>query len=135
MDAFTLEITAHRIGGAEAYERTWGPWAVQVHPDAPWARHSIPGRTRQQDALDVTFEGPWVTARPGLVSTGVRLMDAYSQALGPSRAVVVSTLPTDVPLYACFIAAEVDHGVYSLGLRIPRSAWTSEHLATAAKTG
>lgn len=131
MDAFTLEITAHRIGGAWAYERTWGPWTVQV-PPGTWQRHSVPGRGRSSDQLEVTFERPWVPVRPGLISTSVLLSDACGQVLGPSRAVLVSTLPCDVPMYACFIAPDPDIGVFTLGLRIPQSAWTPEHVETAA---
>lgn len=134
MDAFTLEISAHRIGGAEFYgERTWGPWCVQMSPDYAWQRHSIPGRTRSNVTLDVSFERPWVPVRPGLISTQVTLMDVTGQTLTTSRAVLLSTLPSDVPLYAAFVGCEADAGVFSLGLRIPQSAWTPEHLAVIAE--
>lgn len=133
MDPFTLEITAHRIGGAEVGERTWGPWSVPVAPDVPWIRHTIPGRERGHDGLDITFTRPWVPVRPGLISTSVRLSDRVGQPLGTERPVLVSTLPSDVPLYSCTIAPDTDRGVFSLGLRLPIPAWAAEHLRTAAE--
>lgn len=132
MDSFSLEVSAHRIGGAEQGERTWGPWFVSVIPDGS-QRYTIPGRDRSHESLDVWFERPWTPVRPGLISTSVMLSDMVGCPISNARPVLVSLLPSDIPLYHSFIARYPDVGVVSLGLRIARSAWEPKDLAQLAE--
>lgn len=131
MDSFTLQATAHRIGGAEA-NRSWGPWSHQITPTGDYSRITMPGRELSYDSLDLRFSG-WTTVRPGLLSALLELSNLNGQPVCPGRPVLLSTLPCDVPLYSTHIGTYSDMGVYSVGLIIPRSAWTPADMAVAAE--
>lgn len=132
MDSFSLEVSAYRIGGAEVGERVWGPWFVTVLP-AHMQRYSVPGRNWPHQSLDLAFERAWVPVRPGLISTSVMLSSPDGVPLSTSRPVLVSMLPSDVPLYHSFVGRDPDVGVISLGLRIARSAWGPADLEAEAE--
>lgn len=119
MDAFTIEISAHRIGGSDLYAREFGTWCMNVVPGSEqWENLPATGRG---EWLRVSL-ARWVPVRPGLVSATARVADTRGDEIGRPRAVLVSTLPCDVPIYSAFIG-QPDYGVISLGIRPARSAW------------
>lgn len=131
LDAFTLETTVHRIGGANTMPRHWGPWMHNLNPNGP-ASESISSRETSAHWVRVHFDR-WTLVRPALLSAQLRLEDVNGMPLGFPRAVLVSTLPSDVPLYTNHIPADVDYGVFSVGLRIPQSVWTAEDVKKLEK--
>lgn len=133
MDSFTLQVTAHRIGGVERAERSWGPKAETMHQHpGTWYSMHLDGRSFPADSIRVDFRG-WTLARPGLLSTEMAVLSWDGCPIGPPRPVLLSLLPSDVPLYSTHIATDADRGVYSVGLIVPRSAWTPKDLELAAE--
>lgn len=120
MDSFGLEVTAHRIAGADG-PREFGPWFQQIVPDLP-QRFSLHAREFHNTWIDLEFE-PWRLVREGLLSTSLRVLTADGFQVCNSRAVLLSTLPSDVPLYSNHIGSDSRWGVVSVGLRTPRSSW------------
>lgn len=129
MDTFSVEATVHRIGGTDRYERTFMPTVFTVYP-GPGGRASVNLQgllfANALTRLDVDRVQ---LVRAGLWSAEVRLSDVNAYPIAPPRPVLISTMPTDVPLYSTHVATDPEHGVYSVGLRIPRSSWAPEHLA------
>lgn len=129
MDPFTIEISAHRIGGAEAYAREFGSWFMNVIPGSEqWENLPAVG-TGRNEWIRVHL-GRWVPVRAGLVSATATVEDMNGCPIGRPRAVLVSTLPSDVPLYATFIG-HPDMGVLSLGLRPARASWMPSDVEVA----
>lgn len=121
MDPFTIEISAHRIGGVESAPREFGPWIMNAVPGSEqWENLPAVGYGTNWH-LRVQL-GRWVPVRPGLVSATALLSDVNGMPLSRPRAVLVSTLPCDVPIYSAFIG-QPDYGVISLGIRPARTAW------------
>lgn len=89
---------------------------------------SINSRETSAHWVRVHF-GRWTLVRAGLLSAQMRLEDVNGYPLGNPRPVLVSTLPYDVPLYSNHIPGDPDYGVFSVGLRVPRSVWTAEDVA------
>lgn len=135
MDSITLQINAHRIGGADTYrERVWAPWTATAYPHpTALTTATLHGFTNQSISLRVDL-ARWSLVRPALWSAEAALWEGETgRPVGPPRPVLLSTLPCDVPLYSTHIGTDPDQGVYSLGLRIPRSAWTPADVETAAE--
>lgn len=131
MDSFGLEVTASRIGGRDDGERTWGPRIQQINSDGvTW--FDLHGFHSAAYGLYLQF-GAWHIVRPGLLSTDLLIKDTNGCAIGPPRPVLLSTLPSDVPLYSSHIATNPDVGLFSIGLRIPRLHWMPADLVTAAE--
>lgn len=131
MDPFTLEATVHRIGGNDYPDRAFGPWSLRIIPGSQ-SRETLQGRTKAYDAVTLQF-ARWVTIRPGLLGGELALSTVNGQLIGPPRAILVSLLPSDVPIYSAHISNDPDLGVYSVGLRLPRSAWAPEDLGLMAE--
>jgi hypothetical protein len=131
MDSFGLEVTVRRIGGRDEGERTFGPRVEQINPDG---MHHFCLNGLHSAAYCVTLAfGQWHIVRPGLLSTDVMIRDVTGCNIGPARPVLLSTLPSDVPLYSSHIATHPDVGMFTVGLRIPRSRWMPADLVTAAE--
>jgi hypothetical protein len=121
MDPFTLEATVHRVGGSDYPDRVYGPWATQIIPDSrTW--QTIQGRTKSADAVTLEF-ARWTVVRPGLLAAELAISTRAGQFICPPRPVLYCTLPCDVPIYSSHVANDPELGVYSVGLRQPRSAW------------
>ena len=131
MDSFGLEVTAQRIGGRDEGERTWGPRVQQINPDGV-TYFDLNGFHSAAYGLYLTFN-QWHIVRPGLLSTDLSLKDTQGSYIGPPRPALLSTLPSDVPLYSTHIANNPDSGLYTIGLRIPRMHWMPADLRTAAE--
>lgn len=127
MDSFSVEFTVHRIGGSDRYERAFYSQVGAVYPSG-LTTVSLPGVLHSNSRARVEA-ARWVTVRPGLMSAMVTVSDLNSRMLSSPRPVLLSTLPSDVPLYSSFPCSDPDEGVYSVGLRIPRNAWAEEDLA------
>jgi hypothetical protein len=131
MDSFGLEVSVCRIGGRDEGERTWGPRIQQINPDA---MHHVDLHGFHSAAYGVYLAfGSWHIVRPGLLSTDLGIRDTNGCPIGPPRPVLLSTLPSDVPLYSSHIATNPDIGLFTVGLRIPRSRWMPADLVTAAE--
>lgn len=120
MDSFGLEVTAHRIAGADG-AREFGPWCHQITPDLP-QRFSLHAREFHNTWIDLEFT-PWKHVRNGLLGTELCVLTMDGQHVCRPRAVLLSTLPSDVPLYSNHIGTDPRWGVISVGLRTPRSSW------------
>jgi hypothetical protein len=131
VDSFGLEVTVRRIGGADNGERAWGPRIQQVSPDGV-TYFDLNGFHSAAYCVYLQF-GAWHIVRPGLLSTDLLIKDTNGYYIGPPRPVLLSTLPSDVPLYSSHIANNADVGLYSVGLRIPRQHWMPADLVTAAE--
>lgn len=131
MDTFTLEISVHRIAGTDRYERTFMPRVEQIYPKG-LTSSVLPGLLFGNAMVRVEFSR-WTLVRPALWSAEMRLSDTNGCQISPPRPTLVSALPCDVPLYSTHIATDPEHGVYSVGLRVPQGAWTAEDLETAAE--
>lgn len=131
MDSFALEVTACRIGGRDEGERTWGPRVQQINPDG-MTYVDLNGFRSAAYCLGLAF-GQWHIVRPGLLSTDLMIRDWNGYNTGPPRPVLLSTLPSDVPLYSSHIATNPDVGLFTVGLRIPRLHWMPQDLVTAAE--
>lgn len=133
-DPFTLEVSAHRIGGTDLYERTFAPRNELIYPQGQ-ARTCLQGALFSTAVLYVETTR-WTLVRPSLWSAQMMLSDINGSPVGPPRPVFASALPSDVPLYSSHIATNPEHGIYSVGLRLPRCAWTdadTERLAQDAE--
>jgi hypothetical protein len=128
MDPFTLEVSVCRLGGTDLAERTFGPWIIQAIPGGMTVT-SLHGRYRPSDSLTLWF-GAWHVVRPGLYSSDLRIQGTVGEHVSGPRPVLFNALPCDTPLYSTHIANEPDSGVFSVGLRLPRNAWTNEDLKT-----
>jgi hypothetical protein len=131
MDSFGLEVTACRIGGRDEGERTWGPRIQQINPDGT-TYVDLHGFHSAAYGLYLQF-GTWHIVRPGLLSTDLMVKNVDGHPIGPPRPVLLSTLPSDVPLYSSHIASNPDVGLFTVGLRIPRRHWMPADLVTAAE--
>jgi hypothetical protein len=131
MDSFGLEVTACRIGGRDDGERTWGPRVQQIDPNG-MTHVDLHGFHSAAYGLYLRF-GNWHIVRPGLLSTDLMITDTNGYHIGPPRPVLLSTLPSDVPLYSSHIASNPDVGLFTIGLRIPRYHWMPADLVTAAE--
>lgn len=131
MDSFGLEVTVRRIGGTDNAERVWGPRIEQISPNSVhyfWLNgfHSV--------AYGLTLQfGAWHIVRPGLLSTDLMIKNVDGMNIGPPRPVLLSTLPSDVPLYSTHLANDPDVGLFTVGLRIPRAHWMPADLVTAVE--
>jgi hypothetical protein len=131
MESFGLEVTVRRIGGRDEGERTWGPRVEQIQPGGI---HHMYLHGLHNAAYGVTLAfGQWHIVRPGLLSTDLMIRDVSGCNVGPARPVLLSTLPSDVPLYSSHIGTHPDVGLFTVGLRIPRSRWMPADLVTAAE--
>jgi hypothetical protein len=131
VDSFGLEVTVRRIGGTDNGERSWGPRVQQIYPDAV-TYFDLHGFHNAAYGITLQF-GSWHIVRPGLLSTDLMIKNEQGFSIGPPRPVLLSTLPSDVPLYSTHIASHADIGLYSVGLRIPRYHWMPEDLVTLAE--
>jgi hypothetical protein len=131
MESFAIEVTAHRIGGADALERAFQPRVEQVNPNGVHFI-TLDGRTRPAWSLELRL-GPWRLVRSGLLSTDLQVLDVNRAPIGSPRPVLFNTLPCDVPLYSNHIAADADYGVISIGFRSPRYHWVPGDLETIAE--
>ena len=131
MDSFGLEVTVRRIGGIENAERVWGPRIEQIHPDNI---HYFTLNGFHSAAYYLTLQfGAWHIVRPGLLSTDLMIKYVDGTNIGPPRPVLLSTLPSDVPLYSTHLANGEDIGLFTVGLRVPRYHWMPADLVTAAE--
>lgn len=131
MDSFGLEMTVCRIGGRDDCERSWGPRVEQINPNGMhWA--TLNGLHSAAYAITLAFN-QWHIVRPGLLSTDLLIRDVNNMPVGPPRPVLLSTLPSDVPLYSSHISTYPDVGLFSVGLRVPRRHWMPADLETAAE--
>lgn len=131
MDSFGLEVTVRRIGGIDNAERVWGPRIEQTHPDGVHY-FTLNGWHSAAYCLTLQF-GSWHIVRPGLLSTDLMIKNDEGMYIGPPRPVLLSTLPSDVPLYSTHLANHQDVGLFTVGLRIPRAHWMPADLVTAAE--
>lgn len=132
MSAITLEISAHRIGGADRLERVFQPrYETMNVGNGTTTFVTLHAMNRQSEQLRCIFYG-WTVVRDGLMSAECRMEDVDGFSLGPGRPVLASMLPCDVPIYSAHIAPDPAYGVISLGLRSPALFWTGEQLATAS---
>lgn len=129
MDSFGLEVTVRRVGGVDNAERSWGPRVEQIQPDHV-SYIALHGFLHPAYGLSLQF-GQWHIVRPGLLSTDLMIKNEQGFNIGPPRPVLLSTLPSDLPLYSTHIANDPDIGLYSVGLRIPRYHWMPADLVTA----
>jgi hypothetical protein len=131
MDSFGLEVTVRRIGGCDEGERTWGPRIEQINPGG-MHYFNLAGLHSAAYCLSLAF-GNWHIVRPGLLSTDLMIRNVDGCNIGPPRPVLLSTLPSDVPLYSSHIATHPDVGLFTVGLRVPRMHWMPADLVTAAE--
>lgn len=130
MDPFSLEITVRRIGGSDVSPRQYGPWTTTVHPGIG-ARESVNAYGASRGEWMTVGLERWTLVRPGLLSATLSLFGINGETLAVNRPVLHSVLASDVALYSTHVAAYEELGVYSVGLRSPRSAWTTEDQAIA----
>lgn len=126
-DSFTLESSAHRVGGSDRYERTFISQSQMVYPNGVTSV-VLQGLLFSNAMIRVEL-GRFCLVRPTLWSAEMMLSDVNAHPVGPPRPVFISTYPCDVPLYSSHIASDPDWGVYSVGLRVPRSYWTAEDVS------
>lgn len=131
MDSFGLEVTVCRVGGVDNHERTWGPRVQQINPDGV-TYFDLNGFHSAAYSVYLTFN-QWHIVRPGLLSTDLSIKDTNGIYVGPPRPVLLSTFPSDVPLYSSHIATNPDLGLFTVGLRIPRHHWMPADLVTMAE--
>lgn len=120
-DSFSVEASVHRVAGTDRAERTFMPMVQVVYPGG-MARWSLPGLLFSNQLVRVDLDRVQLV-RPGVWSGEVRLATEDAMPLAPARPVLINDYPCDVPLYSTHLATDPDRGVYSLGLRIPRSSW------------
>lgn len=131
MSAITLEVSAHRIGGSDRYERVFQPrYETFMIGRGASAYIQLPARNRPSEQLYIHFYD-WTIVRDGLMSAECHMKDVDGVPLAFPRPVLASMLPCDVPLFSAHIATDAEHGVISLALRSPVRVWTPEQLATA----
>lgn len=131
MSAITLEVSAHRIGGSDRYERVFQPrYETFMIGRGASAYIQLPARNRPSEQLYIHFYD-WTIVRDGLMSAECHLKDCDGAPIVPPRPVLASMLPCDIPLHSAHIAQDPDHGVISLGLRSPARVWTPGELALA----
>lgn len=130
MDSFTLEFSAHRIGGTDRYERSFVARNQSAYP-SPTGYTSVLLQGGLFPTACIRIElNRFVLVRPALWSAGMSLADVSGRMVSAPRPVLFSVLPSDVAMYSSHICHESEEGVYSIGLRVPTMAWADVDLDT-----
>jgi hypothetical protein len=109
-----LEVTVHRIGGVDGYERKFGPQVVQVaHSEV----ESVCVYAAMNSNLWVRLEfAGWTPAGDGWVACALQLEEMNGYPLGRRPAMVYDG-PCDIPMHAMFQPRHPDTGAFVVALR------------------
>lgn len=121
MDLISLEFSAYRIAGTDRLERSFYPRVETIYPDSRAIIH-LQGMLFPNQMVTLRLDSPR-PVRPGLLTAEMMINDINGTPVGPSRPVLINTLACDTPLYSTHIATDPEFGVFSVGIRSPRSAW------------